>query len=324
MKKLMMILIVILLSFLLFGCVENGMNEKQDEEKIEVMASFYPFYDIAKNIAGETVIVNVLVPPGSEPHSFNPSPQDILKISKADIFIVTGTEFEDWEERIVENVNPNAIIVKANNGIELLLAEFKHSHEHEKDEYNEDHHGDEHINEEHEHSHGLYDPHFWVSPTNVIKITDNITNALIEADSKNSKYYLANSINYKTQIMTLHNNFEKELANCEKSEIITTHAAFAYLGKDYGFEQITILGLSPDSEPTSNQIINLIKEANYHGLKHIFYEELVDPRVSKTIASEVGAKTLVLNPVAGSKDNKSYIDIMTQNLNNLKIGLECN
>lgn len=409
MKKMILILIVILISFLLFGCTQTEVEENENEEKLEVMASFYPFYDIAKNVAGERANVSVLVPPASEPHSFNPSPQDILRVSRADIFIVTGTEFEEWEERIVNNVNPGAIVVKASEGITLLLAEHEHSHshghshqheetdkhdehnhEHEEKDYHEngehsheyleeeciahggnwvegheeceyiskevceklggeflecesacrhdpeaeactkqcvivcsfEHHKDEHEND-HGHSHGLYDPHFWISPKNVIEITNTITNALAKADPKNASYYITNANNYKQKIQELHNNFEVGLAACKKDEIITTHAAFAYLGRDYGFEQIPIFGLSPDTEPSPSQIIKLIEEANHHGIKHIFYEELVDPRVAQTIASEVGAEVLVLNNIEGSKDEKGYIELMTQNLNNLKIALKC-
>jgi zinc transport system substrate-binding protein len=336
MKKMMIIILIILIiGGLFFGCIENQLTTQESKEKIQVMASFYPFYDIAKNIVGEKANVSVLVPPGSEPHSFNPSPQDILRVSKADIFIVTGTEFEEWEERIVENVNSSARLVKANKGIELLLAENKnldtneHKHnEHEDDEHEDgEHEDDEHEDGEHEddeHLHGLYDPHFWVSPINVIKIIDNLTETLVESDPKNASYYLENSINYKNEIMSLHGEFQLGLVNCEKNKIITTHAAFAYLGKNYGFEQIHIFGLSPENEPTTGQIIKLIDVAKLHDLNYIFYEEMIDSRISQTIASEVGAETLVLNPIAGSKDEKSYIEIMQQNLVNLKIGLECN
>ncbi len=367
MKKIVLILIVLLTSFLLFGCTQTG---NINDEKIEVMASFFPFYDIAKNVAGDKASVSVLVAPGTEPHSFNPSPQDILRVSRASIFIVSGTEFEEWEERIVENVNPSAKIVNASSGVNLLLAEFKHSHEDEEEHsleeeclendgiWIDEHEECENISESvckelngefkecesacrndptaefctlqcvavcsfEEDEHGLYDPHFWISPTNVIIVTDNITSALIEADPENKEYYLKNAEEYKKKIMALHNEFEKGLSACEKSEIITTHAAFAYLANDYGFEQIPILGLSPDSEPTPSQIVKLIEEASYHGIKHIFYEELVDPRVAQTIASEVGAEVLVLNNIEGSKDDKGYIELMTQNLNNLKIALEC-
>lgn len=404
MKKMILILMVLLISLLLFGCInQTEIEENENEEKLNVMASFFPFYDIAKNVAGESANVSVLVPPASEPHSFNPSPQDILRVSNADIFIVTGTEFEEWEERIVKNVNPNAVVVKASEGLTLLLAEYEHSHSHghehdEKDHHDEnDHHEDEHVEhsheyleeeciehggnwideheeceyiskelcekldgefkecesacrhepeaeicidvcvavcsfeehheyehaDDHEHSHGLYDPHFWMSPKNVIEITNTITNALAKADPENASYYITNANTYKQKLLELHNDFEVGLANCEKDEIITTHAAFAYLGRDYGFEQIPIFGLSPDHEPSPSQIIKLIEEAKHHGIKHIFYEELVDPRVAQTIASEVGAEVLVLNNIEGSKDGKGYIELMTQNLDNLKIALQC-
>ncbi len=114
----------------------------------------------------------------------------------------------------------------------------------------------------------------------------------------------------------------QRLSDCEHDRILTAHAAFAYLGHEYGFEQVPLLGLSTTSEPTPQQVQRLITEAKEHGIDHVFYEETVDPRVSETIAQEVGAETLVLDPVTGVND-KTYISSMRQNLEHLETALGC-
>ena len=278
--------------------------ESIDSGKLKIMASFYPFYEITRNIADDAE-VSSFVPIGSEPHTFDPTPGDIIRLNDADVFITSGIGLEEWELTVLEGLEQDILVIDASDGITLLPATDSHDHEH---------------------SHSDYDPHYWISPGNAIIIAQNIRDSLKILDPANSELYEQNTELFIQQLEDLDAEFTEGLESCTKSEIITTHAAFAYLGNDYGFSQIAILGVSPESEPTPGQIIGLIEEAREHDLKYIFFEELVDPRISETIAQEIGAQTLVLNPVAGitkpNQDN-SYIGIMQRNLENLKVALEC-
>lgn len=293
-----------------FALLSLDGNVVKDSGKPSVVASFFPFYDITRSVAGEKAQVSVLAPPATEPHAFEPSPGDILNLNKADLFIASGVEFEEWENSVLDGLDTAVPVVHAADGIELLEAASEHSHE---EEHEEGHH--------HE---GGMDPHFWVSPKNAIIIALNVRDGLIQIDPANADYYSNQAEEYIQELQELDEEFASTLTGCKQDIILTTHAAFAYLGHEYGFEQVPILGLSPQSEPTPSQIATLIEEAEEHDLKYIFYEELVDPRVSETIASEVGAETLVLNPVAGSDDPQaSYLSIMRANLENLGVALEC-
>ncbi len=312
MLKISSVLLVFLI--IISGCT----TQPVENEGLQAVAGFYPFYDIARNVGGEKADVSVLVPPATEPHAFEPTPGDILRLNRADLFIGTGVDFEEWEDNIVAGLDPNVRLVKANKGVELLKAEEDEHHEEHEEEIHE-----EEEEEHHHHDHGEFDPHYWVSPKNAVKITNTIKESFMEADSENAAYYESQADKFISELEALDNEYTTRLNNCKQDRVLTTHAAFAYLGNDYGFIQIPILGLSPESEPTPGEIAGLVEEAKEHELKYVFFEELVDPRVAETIASETGTETLVLNPVAGSKKDEGYLRIMRNNLDNLEKALEC-
>lgn len=314
-------------------------NENKPDKEMTAVATFYPFHQIASNVAGDTREVETLVPYGAEPHSYNPSPGDIAKASNSELFIATGASLGEWEDRILEEVSEDRT-VDASTGITLIDAENKHEHDHGSHENEEEGHHEEgheeHENNSHqeeghdeEKSHGNNhgqlgkDPHYWVSPKNAITITETVRDSFIEADRENAKAYRENSEEYIQRLEKLDSDYEERLSNCKKERILTTHAAFAYLAEDYGFKQVPILGLSPVSEPTPKQIEELVHKAEEHEIDYVFYETLTDTRVSETIAEEADAETLVLDPAAGTKEGKTYIEIMEDNLDNLEVAMEC-
>ena len=319
---------------ILIGITVLGLNYfEQDTSSADVVATFYPFYTITEQIAGESVEVSSLVPPGTEPHSFELSPSDRRKVQEADVFVATGVSFEAWEDNIVESIEGEVRTVNSSKGIELIPADQtpSHSHDHEdehydehEDEHHDEHHDDHEDEHSHDHHHGEYDPHYWVSPKNAQIIAENVFEALVEEYPEKEEELTANYEEFVSELGVLETTFSEGLENCEKDVIITTHAAFAYLGNDYGFEQAPIHGLSPLSEPSPSQIQGLVDLAEDHGLEYVFYEEMVDPRVSENIAEQAGVDTLVLNPVAGTVgDIEEFIPIMENNYENLVKALEC-
>lgn len=365
--------------------IAEYLGDTQTSDDLQVTASFYPFYDITSEIAGDRADVNTLVPPGQDAHGFDPSPQDMARVANADLYVATGAEFGQWEEQILRG-HQDVAVVDPSGEIDLIPAENghhhhdhghddhheehhddhdehhddEHDHEHDDhdathdghshdhthqvdhhdhdDEHHDDHdeHQDEHVHEDehehahdeedhaHDHDHGDYDPHYWVSPENAIVIAEEVRDALQEQDPENADYYEQRADDYIAELEALHSDYEERLSDCEHDRILTAHAAFAYLGDAYGFEQVPLLGLSTTSEPTPGQVQTLIDEAEEHGIDYVFYEEMVDPRVSQTIADEVGAETLVLNPGEVVEDpDATYISIMEQNLENLETALEC-
>lgn len=291
------ILPIIALFALLISCAPQV-------EKSDSIALFYPLYDVARNVAGDRMSVKSFIPAGVEPHSFDPSPSDLVSLSNAKVFVGTGINFEGMEERFESSLSEDATVIHAFDGIDFIKG--SDISEEDKVEHGED-----------------IDPHVWLSPKNMIVITNNVKENLKRANPENADYYEQNAASYVSQIQQLDSDFQNGLASCRKDKILTTHAAFSYLARDYGFEQVPIYGLSPEAEPTPHQIAALIDAAKANDLKYVFYEELVDPRVSETIAREVGAQTLALNPAESGSEEESYISIMRGNLANLRVALEC-
>lgn len=289
---------VVALAVLLVSCAPKL-------ESVDAVALFYPLYDVTRNVAGDKMSVKSFIPAGVEPHSFDPSPSDLMSLSSAKVFVGTGINFEGMEERFESSLSKDAAIIHSFDGIDLLEGFDVH---------------DEETEEEHEEN---VDPHVWLSPKNMIVITNNVKEGLRRANPENAEFYEQNAASYVSQLQQLDSDFQNGLASCKKDKILTTHAAFSYLARDYGFEQVPIYGLSPEAEPTPHQIAALIDAAKANDLKYVFYEELVDPRVSETIAREVGAQTLALNPAESGSEQESYIGIMRENLANLRAALEC-
>jgi len=274
-----------------------------ENQKIVALASFYPLYEFTKEVGKDKVDVSLLVPPGIEPHDWEPSIQDLQRIQQADIIIINGIGFENWFEDI-EKLNLELTIIDSSNGINIIK------------EVNSDQHKDSHLDA------SLADPHIWLNPSLAKIQVKNIAGGLIELDPDNSPYYHDNSENYIKKLDILDSKIRNELSNCSK-DFVAFHNAFTYFAKEYGLNQHTIVSNEPHGEPTSKtleKIINLAKEMK---IQVIFTEEGVDKRTSEVIAKELGGKALTLSPLEISETNTSYIEKMEANLVNLKEAL-CN
>lgn len=288
----------------------QGGDTKSDSKKLKVMASFYPMYDFSKKVGGDKVVVTDMVPAGTEPHDWEPAATDIKNLENADVFIYNGANMEHWIKKVLGSLdNKNLKVVEASKGLHLL----KGGEEEEDAKIKND-------------KEGGYDPHVWLSPLNAKAEMKNIEEAFVAADPKNKTYYSANYDKYAKEFDQLDAEYKKELANTKSKDMIVAHEAFGYLCSAYGLKQIGIEGLSPDSEPDPARMNEIIKFAKDHNVKTIFFEDLVSPKVAKTIAKEVGAKVQVLNPLEGlsDKDQKvgeDYFTVMKANLQKLKTAL---
>lgn len=291
----------------------SGCSFETSENK-KIATTFGPLSDATKAIVADKYEIFSVIPAGVEPHSYEPSAKDFRDIAEAEAFIVLGIGFEKTEERLID-ANPSLIVIDPSKGIELLDHD-EEEHEHEEDIKEETH-------EEEGHTHTGKDPHVWLSPKNMKIMATNIAQGMYELDLENKQFYEDNLNSYLQKLDELDMEYSKGLKECERDTILVNHKAFAYLANDYGFNQISISGLEPESEPTPREIEKLILEARKHDLKHIFYDELVDKRVSQTIAREVGAEVLELSHADTNEEGKDYFFVMRKNLNNLKIALEC-
>jgi zinc transport system substrate-binding protein len=285
--------------------------------RLSVAASFYPVQYFAQEVAGDRADVTNLVPVGLEPHDWEPSPGDMERLESADVVLYMGVGLEPWVEKAEENSRDPSRFSAVSDDIELMLSEHG---AHEEDGHEE---------EAMEGGDGsLYDPHIWLDPVKARQIVDNIESKLSSADPDGSEQYKSNAAALKERLDRMDAKFREGLSECEKSAAITSHAAFSYLLGRYGFEQLPVSGISHEDEPSAGKMAELVGLAREHGLKYVFYETLISPKISDTIAREVGAQSLVLNPIEGLTQEElergeDWESVMMQNLNSLRTGLEC-
>jgi zinc transport system substrate-binding protein len=306
------LLIFLLLLVPLFVSCERGVESPADDGRLKVITTLFPLYDFTKNIGGDKVHVTLLLPPGVEPHSFEPKPGDMLKVAGADLFIFTGKSMEPWVDGILKGVeNKKLLVVDSSKGIDLI-----------------EQGGDAH-RDNRGHDHGRADPHIWLDLSKAEKIVDNILAGLTGKDPVNGEYYRKNADSYKAKLSEMDGKCRGALSICKKRVFVHGgHFAFGYLAKRYDLQYISAYHGSPDAEPTPKRLIELKNVLKRHSLHYVFYEELITPRVAETISRETGAALLKLHGghnVSREEMDKgiTFLSIMEDNLKNLRIGLEC-
>ncbi|MGL4744126.1 MAG: metal ABC transporter solute-binding protein, Zn/Mn family, partial [Dermatophilaceae bacterium] len=170
------------------------------------------------------------------------------------------------------------------------------------------------------------DPHFWLDPQRFQKVVTTLGERFAAADTANAATYRANATALVADLDTLDAEFEKGLTTCTAKDLVTGHAAFAYLAQRYGFTQEGIAGISPDAEPDAATIRELTEHVKQDGISTVYSETLVDPALAETVARETGAKVAVLDPIEGLTDSsagKDYLDVMRSNLKTLQTGQGC-
>jgi zinc transport system substrate-binding protein len=283
-------------------------------QKVKVVTSFYPVYYFAQQVGGDKADVLNITPAGAEPHDYEPTPQDLANIQNSDLLILNGDGFEPWAEAVQNSVDKNRTkVIAAGAGLASLEATHEEHEEHEDEGSEEDH---------------VLDPHVWLSPALASRMVDSIAAGFIASDTENSAYYRARADALKQKLEVLDAEFQAGLSSCSKDDIITSHAAFGYIASAYKLRQVAIGGLSIEEEPSPRELAEIAKFARDNDVRYIFFETLVSPKLSQTIATEVGAQTLVLNPLEGltseeMAQGKDYFTEMRVNLANLKIALEC-
>jgi zinc transport system substrate-binding protein len=309
MKKIVFIIaIAAIIAGGIVASVNSHQNKKSESNKITIVTTLFPLYDMAKHIGADKVVVSMLLPPGMEPHTFEPKPGDIMKINEADVFVYTGRFMEPWAEDIIKGViNKKLIVVDASKGTRMIPAVF-----HDEDE-----------------PVGALDPHIWLDFDNARIMAENIAEALEARDPADTAYFRQNLADYNKQLTKLDASFRTALSTCKRREIVYGgHYAFGYLAKRYGLKYLAAQGVSPDAEPTANDLARLVDQIKKDHIKCVFYEELTSPKIAETIAGETHAKLLLLNAAHNlSKDQfehgVSFFEILHADLDNLKIGLEC-
>ncbi len=328
--------VVVVVSILIVIFTSVSCQKKEQEavkgKKIKVITTLFPLYDFAKNIGQDKAEVVLLLPPGVEPHSFEPKPEDIVRINKADLFVFTGKYMEPWAEDVLKGLDhKNLIVVDSSHGISLMEEKGKHEHQHgHQDEHKEVHgHKEDHTHQHKEGHHHQMDPHFWLDFGHAQKMIDHILEGFVQKDPSHKEFYLQNAEQYKSRLNELDLKFKEVLSRCKKKVFVHAgHFAFGYLAKRYGLEYVSAYGFSPDAEPSPQKMVELTKTLKKHGLQHIYHEELITPRVAETLAKETKVSLLKLHGAHNlTKDELdkgiTFISLMEENLKSLEVGLQC-
>lgn len=301
MKKIILLVIAAILIISSFSLLNNSKKDSQNG-KLKVTTSFYPLYFFSQQIGGEKASVSNITPAGAEPHDYDPTTGDIARIENSQLLVLNGG-VEAWGDKIKQTLSgKKTVIVVA--GEKLLTRQLEEAGQ------------------------NIQDPHVWLDPSLAKEEVANILAGFEKVDPANKSYYQKNASDLDVKLDSLDKQLKDGLVSCQKKDIVTSHAAFGYLASRYGLNQVPIAGLSPDAEPSSKQLADVSDFAKKNGVNYIFFESLVSPKLSDTIAREIGAKTLVLDPLEGIsgddlKAGKDYFSIMKQNLANLRVALQC-
>ena len=314
-KKIFLGVLLGLIGSMIIGCGEsNDKNAvKNEETKPSITVSIFPLKEFAEEIAGDKVDINCLVPNNMEPHDYEPKTKDFEKLINSDAFIYNGLGLEEWVEKVNEVIkNEDVLIVDSSKNVDSITIEDE-NHEEEHNHDNE---------EEHDHEHGAIDPHSWLSLKEAQVQSEAIKDTLIEIDPENKAYYEQNYNEFKQKLDDLYNKYNEKFQTLQNKNFITGHAAFGYLCRDFGLEQKSVENVFGEGEPTPKQLENLVNFCKENNITTIFSESLASPKVSETLAAEVGAKVIPIYTLESQEDNKSYLEAMDYNLNQIYNCLE--
>jgi zinc transport system substrate-binding protein len=267
------------------------------------VASFYPLAEAAAQVGGANVGVTNLTAPGVEPHDLELTPDQIEAITTADLVLYLGGGFQPAVEDAIGDAQ--GTVVDLSDGLRDLPVPDTET------------------------SPGLTsDPHVWLDPVAYRQLVQRVESALAGVDPSGASTFATNADAFETQLASLDRDYRSGLASCDRSIIVTSHAAFGYLAQRYGLQQEPIAGLSPEAEPDPQRLADLKTLVEQTGVTTVFTEDLVSPKVAETLASETGISTAVLNPLESITPDQlaagqDYVSIMEQNLDTLRRALGC-
>ncbi|TGJ98063.1 zinc ABC transporter substrate-binding protein [Actinotalea fermentans ATCC 43279 = JCM 9966 = DSM 3133] len=289
----------------------------------QVLASFYPLQFVAERVGGDRVSVSNLTPPAAEPHDLELSPAQARSIGTADL-VVYQSGFQAAVDEAVEARDP-AHLVDATQaaGLEEHPGESTTAGSGDAEDEHATH--DDHADDGHDHSsEGGLDPHFWLDPARLVPVAEQVAAELTAVDPDGADEYAANLDALTADLTALDAEYEAGLASCASPYLVTSHEAFGYLAERYGLEQVGITGIDPEAEPSPARLREVADIIRDHGVTTIFFETLTSPKVTQTLAQDVGVQAAVLDPLEGlSTDGTDYLGVMQTNLEALRTGLTC-
>jgi len=294
----------------LCACSSESGYSNSYSGKLKIISTVFPPYDLARQIAGDNAEISILLPPGSEIHNYEPSAKDMIAIRNCDIFLYIGGENEQWAEKLINsNDTENVTAVKLIDYVPTLSEdEDEHDHEHE-----------------HEHE---TDEHIWTSPKNAQLMLSAVYDAICKVDPSDKQTYTKNKDAYAKQLSDLDNAYRSAVDNAKnKTIVLADKFPFRYLAHEYGLEfSSAFAACSDESEPGVSTMIKLTKTIKENNIPAVYYLEFSSTKIADTLCDETGATKLMLHSCHNVskqdiENNVSYVDLMKQNLENLKLTL---
>lgn len=296
MKKWLAILLSAISLLGLTACGSGNDAGEKATDKISVSVTFDAMRAFTEAVGGDHVQVSTIIPDGTEPHDFEPKAQDLKALSTAKVFVYNGFGMETWADDAVSAAdNSSLVTVEASKGAEAITNT-------DKAEIAE---------------HGQYDPHLWLSLKGAETEAQNIRDGLIQADPNHAEDYRKNCTDFVAQLESLYQEYDRKFQSVSQKSIVTGHAAFAYLCRDFGLTQSSVEDVFAEGEPSAQQLAELVEYCKKNQVKTIFAEELASPDVSQTLADEVGASVKTIYTMESAEDGKSYLGRMKDNLSEI-------
>lgn len=294
---------------LLAGCA--GVAPPSDaDERVKVVAGFYPLAYVAEQVGGNRVSVTSLAQPGAEPHDMELTPQQVAQIADADLVLYLKGFQPAVDAAVAQEAGDRAVDVAQGippvptDATLTLSAGAPPS-------------GSDHAHEA--------DPHVWLDPSNMIRIAGTVGSRLAADDPSGAPAYDRNRRRLAGELSSLDRRWARGTRSCASRDLVVSHAAFAYLAARYRFRQVAISGLTPDEEPDPATVAQLTDFVRSSGARTVYAETLVDPKVAQTIAAEAGVATGVLDPIEGVPEGSvdDYVSLMAANLEAVRDGQPC-
>lgn len=317
---------------MLAACAAPAPTATPQTQKLRVLATTTLVGDVVSNIAGDAIELSVLLPVGVDPHSFTPTPQDVAKVSQADVVFANGAGLEEFLQALLESAGATEKVVAVSEGIPLLQGEA-HSHAGEEEHANEGEPAEEAVPIKeatgegeygHEHEHAAGDPHTWFDPNLVMIWAENIAKTLSEKDPQNAATYQNNAADYTAQLRELDQWIRQQVETIppQSRQLVTDHKAFAYFAERYGFTHVgaVLPGFSTLAEPSAQELAALEDAIRQLGVKAIFVGTTVNPNLAQRVADDTGVKLVYL--YTGSLSEKdgpanTYLNFMRYNVSTI-------
>lgn len=332
-KKHATFLLFILTAIILTACSgENDETVNDDTpNKINIYTTVYPLSYFAERIGGDYVETSSIYPPGSNEHTFEPTQQDMIELAEADLFLYIGLGLEGFVENAKEtlaNEQVKLVATAENISDESLHTSATHTESedeqtHEDEEH--DHESEEHTDEE-AHNHGDIDPHVWLSPVIAKDLALIIKEELVAQMPEQEQTFNENYELLISDLDSLNAEFEKMASEAATKTFFVSHAAFGYIADQYGLEQIAVAGINSQSEPSQNELTEIVDLAKKLDIQYILFEQNVSSNLTSIVQEEVGADTLVLHNLSvltqeDIDNNSDYLTIMQKNIESLRTAL---